>query len=147
MSILNSQEQELIAQAISRAEKSTSGEIRIALEKHHKGDALERAKEYFFKLKMHNTALHNGVLIYMAYGDKKFAIIGDTGINKVVPNDFWETTKIAMKTYFTSGNISEGLIAGVTMAGEQLSTFFPHQSDDINELPDDIFFIDQQEKH
>lgn len=144
MGIFTEQEQELIVHTISEAEKATSGEIRIAVEKHCPGDAFEKATAYFSKLGMHKTSKHNGVLIYLAYEDHKFAIIGDSAIHKVVPDDFWETTQIAMKAHFASGNIAQGLIAGIVLAGEKLSAYFPSESGDINELPNDIIFMDQQ---
>jgi len=137
------QEQEQISQAISDAEKGTSGEIRIAVDKHCNGDAYEKAISYFSKLGMDKTSRHNGVLIYLAYEDHKFAIVGDAGINKVVPENFWETTKVAMKAHFASGNLAQGIVAGVVLAGEKLATFFPSQNDDINELPNEIIFMDQ----
>ncbi|SMC82559.1 TLP18.3, Psb32 and MOLO-1 founding protein of phosphatase [Pedobacter nyackensis] len=143
MGIFTEQDQELIASAISEAEKATSGEIRVAVEKHCSGDAFARATEYFSNLGMDKTTKHNGVLIYLAYADHKFAIIGDSGINKVVPSDFWETTKIAMKAHFMGGNIAQGIIAGITLAGEKLATFFPFEGDDINELPNHVIFMDQ----
>lgn len=143
MGIFTEQEQEQISNAISSAEKATSGEIRIAIDEHCDGDAFERATAYFAKLGMDKTSRHNGVLIYMAHADHKFAIIGDRGINKVVPADFWETTKIAMQAHFAAGNLAQGIIAGVVLAGEKLATFFPSQNDDINELPNDIIFMNQ----
>lgn len=143
MSIFTTQEQEHIAQAINEAEKATSGEIRIAVEKYCKDDAYERATAYFHKLGMDQTSQHNGVLIYLATEDHKFAIIGDRGINNLVPSDFWETTKTAMKAHFMSGNLADGIIAGIALAGEKLSTFFPYKKDDVNELPNDIVFIDK----
>jgi len=146
MSLLTEKEQDLITTTIGEAEKLTSGEIRIAVEKHCKGEAFDRATEYFSKLGMDKTSLRNGVLIYLAYEDHKFAIIGDKGIYKCVPPDFWETTQIAMQAHFSSGNIAGGLIAGITLAGEKLAISFPYQSGDINELPNDIIFMDQQ-KH
>ncbi|WP_199131949.1 TPM domain-containing protein [Pedobacter sp. ASV17] len=144
MSIFTTKEQELIANAITEAEKATSGEIRIAVEKHCKGDAYERATVYFHELGMDQTSQHNGVLIYLATEDHKFAIIGDKGINNLVPPDFWETTKTAMKAHFMSNNLCDGIIAGIALAGEKLSTFFPHKNDDVNELPNEIVFIDQK---
>ena len=143
MGIFTEQDQELIANAISEAEKATSGEIRVAIEKHCSGDAFARATEYFSKLGMDKTIKHNGVLIYLAYADHKFAIIGDSGINKVVPPDFWETTKIAMKAHFSGGNIVQGIIAGIILAGEKLAISFPFEGDDINELPNHVIFMDQ----
>lgn len=147
MGLFTEQEQEQISGAIAEAEKATSGEIRIALEKYCGGDAFERATSYFSKLAMDKTSRHNGVLIYLAYEDHKFAIIGDSGINRVVPSDFWETTKVAMKAHFASGNLAQGIIAGVVLAGEKLATFFPSQHDDINELPNEIVFMDQQKNN
>lgn len=143
MAIFTEEEQELIAASIADAEKLTSGEIRIAIEKHCKSDAFDRATEYFFKLDMDKTAEKNGVLIYLAYEDHKFAIIGDRGINQVVPEDFWETTQVAMKAHFASANYAGGIIAGVRLAGEKLATFFPYAHDDVNEIPNDIIDMDK----
>jgi uncharacterized membrane protein len=147
MGLFTEQEQEEISNAISNAEKATSGEIRIALEEHCEGDAFERATSYFAKLGMDKTSRHNGVLIYMAHADHKFAIIGDRGINKVVPPDFWETTKVAMQAHFAAGNLAQGIIAGIVLAGEKLALFFPSQNDDVNELPNDIIFMDQNKSN
>lgn len=143
MPLFNTEEQEAIANAISTAENKSSGEIRIAIEKKCASDPIERAKVYFFKLGMEKTAQRNGVLIYLAYEDRKFAIIGDNGINNLVSDDFWETTQIAMKAHFKAGNISQGLIAGITIAGEQLALFFPHRPDDINEISNEIVYLDK----
>ena len=145
MPIFTTSEQELIANAIAESEKATSGEIRIAIEEHCHGSAFERATQYFAEIGMDKTAQHNGVLIYLAHEDHKFAIIGDSGIDNVVPEDFWETTQVAMKAHFLSGNLTEGIIAGVALAGEKLALYFPYQSDDINELPNDIIFMDKAE--
>lgn len=147
MSFLTEQEQDLVTSAISDAESLTSGEIRIAVEKHCNGEAFDRATAYFSRLGMDKTSLHNGVLIYLAYEDHKFAIIGDRGINRVVPEDFWETTQIAMKAHFAGGNMVNGLVAGIKLAGEKLATHFPPQNGDINELPNDIIFLDRKESN
>ena len=131
-------QKEKIVEAIQKAEKETSGEIRIHLESKCKGDALERAVKMFAKLKMHQTELHNGVIIYLAVQDKKFAIFGDKGINEAVPDDFWEDVKDVMKEYFAKSEFISGLTKGIAMIGEKLKTFFPYQDDDVNELSDDI---------
>jgi uncharacterized membrane protein len=145
MPIFTTQEQELIANAIADAEKATSGEIRIAVDKHCHGSAFEKATQYFADLGMDKTAQRNGVLIYLAHEDRKFAVIGDRGIDNVVPDDFWETTQVAMKAHFLSGNLAEGIIAGVSLAGEKLALFFPYQNGDVNELPNDIVYMNQEE--
>ena len=145
MALFTTEEQELIANTIAEAEKATSGEIRIAIEKHCHGSAFERATQYFAQLGMDKTAQRNGVLIYLASVDHKFAIIGDRGIDNVVPEDFWETTQVAMKAHFSSGNMAEGIVAGISLAGEKLALFFPPQNGDVNELPNDIVFMDKDE--
>ncbi len=141
MNLFNDEEQELISTTIAEAEKLTSGEIRIAIDKHCAGAALDKATDYFKELGMDKTRQHNGVLIYLAYEDHKFAILGDRGINKVVPEDFWETTQVAMKAHFAGGNLADGLIAGISLVAEKLAMFFPFESGDINELPNDIIYM------
>jgi len=129
-----------IKKAILNAENDTSGEIRVHLESEVEGDVLDRAAFVFTKLKMEQTRLRNGVLIYLAVGSKKFAIIGDVGINNEVPENFWEETKELMANRFKNGEFVEGLIEGIEQAGTKLKKHFPHHIDDINELSDDISF-------
>ncbi|MGJ1444979.1 TPM domain-containing protein [Sphingobacterium spiritivorum] len=143
MQILNSEEQEKIAHAISLAENMTSGEIRIVMERMCKDkDPIKRAVSYFGKLEMHNTVQRNGVLIYMAADDHVFAIIGDAGINERVESDFWESTKELMAESFRKGELANGLIAGVHSVAKKLQHFYPRRSDDINELPNEVYFGD-----
>jgi uncharacterized membrane protein len=141
MSSLSDKEQEKIKQSIEWAEKSTSGEVRVCVEEKCDKDAYERAVECFFDLKMQETKLRNGVLVYIALDDHKFAIIGDSGINNLVPKDFWDSTKGLTLERFKSNEIAEAISVGVIEAGKQLKKYFPYQSDDLNELPDDIVFL------
>jgi uncharacterized membrane protein len=94
--------------------------------------------EVFYELEMNKTKDANGVIIYVAVKDKKFAIYGDIGINNVVPSDFWESTKNIMTNHFKNGNFKDGLVEGITKAGEKLKHFFPFQENDTNELPNEI---------
>ncbi len=132
-------EEELeIVQAILEAEKNTSGEIRVHIESHTRLDHFERAKEVFHLLKMDNTKQENGVLLYVAVNDRKFVIYGDSGIDKVVPDTFWDSTKNAMETRFKEGNYKQGILDGVAMAGKELEAHFPWQHGDTNELSNEI---------
>ncbi len=142
MAIFNEEEQQRIRVAIEDAEKHTSGQIRVCIEKTCNENVLDRAAKYFHKLEMHQTKHRNGVLVYLATVDRKFAIIGDAGINKAVPADFWDSTKEDMLQHFKLGNLVEGIVTGLAIAGEQLQKYFPHNADDGNELPDDIAFMD-----
>jgi len=134
------EEKSNIRQAILNAELDTSGEIRVHIENHCDQDVLDRTTEMFEKLKMHDTSQRNGVLFYLAVADQKFGIIGDLGINKMVPANFWDEIKSKMENRFRQGEFTQGLIEGIEMAGKQLKKHFPHQTDDINELTDDISF-------
>ena len=142
MALFTEQEQQQIRKAIEAAEKNTSGEIRVCVEKTCSEEVLDRAATYFKRLNMHKTKLRNGVLIYLSTVDRKFAIIGDAGIHKVVPDNFWDQTKELMLGHFKYGNLTEGIISGLNMAGEQMKKYFPSHDTDRNELPDDIAFMD-----
>lgn len=141
MALLSSEEQERVVQAINLAENMTSGEIRIVVENTvGEDDVMKKATRYFDELEMYNTLSRNGVLIYLAIADHQFAIIGDKGIDNKVEPDFWECTKNEMLTFFRQGDYAGGLVAGIRQAGNRLKDYFPRQEDDINELPNDIYF-------
>lgn len=139
-SFFTKEQKEKILSAVKEAEEETSGEIRVHIETSCHGDVLDRAAWIFKKLGMHKTAERNGVLFYLAVKDRKYAIIGDSGINTKVPPDFWDTTSELLKKNFKEGKFTEGLTEGVLSTGLQLKTHFPHRADDVNELPDELSF-------
>jgi uncharacterized membrane protein len=134
------EQQSRIRDAIKDAEEATSGEIRVHIESNVTGDVLDRAAWIFKKLGMQATAERNGVLFYLAVNSRKFAIIGDSGINAKVPEGFWDKIKELLERHFKEGKFTEGLAEGILMAGKLLKAHFPHQPNDINELPNDISF-------
>lgn len=139
--LLSEAQQKQVVAAIHDAELLTSGEIRVHIEQHcPESDVVERAKQVFAYLKMDQTALKNGVLFYLASTDRKFAVIGDEGIDQKVPAGFWNDVRDLLKSHFSKSEFTEGLCAGIEQAGKQLKTYFPRQADDTNELPDDISF-------
>ncbi len=135
---LTKEEEQRIVEAIKDAEVATSGEIRVHIENKSTEDCLEHAKEIFHLLHMDETEEKNGVLFYVAVKDKQFAIIGDSGIDKVVPEDFWGSIKNTVISEFSKGNKANGLVLGIVEAGQKLQQFFPFQKDDKNELSDEI---------
>ncbi|KDN54870.1 TPM domain-containing protein [Flavobacterium seoulense] len=136
---LTKEEEQAIVEAICLAEKNTSGEIRVHIEKtSSSADAYDRAKEVFHDLKMDETQLKNGVLLYIAVEDHTFVICGDQGINDIVENVFWDCTKDIMVTHFKNGNFKQGLIDGILRAGEKLKIHFPRTANDTNELSNEI---------
>ena len=137
---LGKENEKLITKAIENAEHQTSGEIRVHIESKCTEEVLDRAAWLFKKLKMHQTKDRNGVLIYLSINDRKFAIIGDAGINKVVPDGFWNDIKERMIGHFKKGEFAVGLIHGIEETGEHLKQYFPWQENDINELSDEISY-------
>lgn len=135
---LTQQQEEEVVAAIRKAELKTSGEIRVHLERKSNGDIWKRAMEVFHLLKMDNTKQDNGVLIYVAIDDHKFIIYGDKGINAVVPENFWETTKDAIARQFKKGDFKQGLIDGILRAGKEMREHFPWDEGDVNELSNEI---------
>lgn len=144
--ILTSEEEVAIIEAIRIAEINTSGEIRVHLEAtsvsakepKERIDAFDRAAEVFDMLHMSNTKESNGVLLYVAVEDRTLVIMGDKGINDVVDQNFWESTKDTIINHFKNGDMKRGLVDGILKAGEKLKKHFPYRKDDKNELPDDI---------
>lgn len=136
---LTPEEEQDIINAIRQAEMNTSGEIRVHIEKSSgKKEAFQRTLEVFHYLKMDNTKLQNGVLIYVAVADHTFVIYGDKGINDVVSKDFWNDTKNIIQEHFKHGHFKQGLVEGILKAGQALETYFPWHHTDVNELPNDI---------
>ena len=140
VNFFSKEEKALIKSAVQEAELNTSGEIRVHIENRCREDVMDRAALWFAKLEMHKTEKRNGVLFYLAVKDRKFAILGDAGINAVTPEDFWDQIKEKMLAHFRESRFAEGLREGILMAGEQLKAHFPYQKDDVNELSDDISF-------
>lgn len=138
--ILTKEQEQRVLEAIGQAERNTSGEIRIHIEKHCKTEAYQRAVEVFEKLGMTATEQRNGVLIYIALSDHSFAVIGDKGINEKVEPHFWEDEIELMRSYFKKGEMAEGLVRGILAVGEQLKQYFPYGDNDLNELKDDISY-------
>ncbi len=134
------EEEDRIIAAIQEAELHTSGEVRVHLEENLKGEVLKAAQQTFVRLGMHKTEARNGVLIFIAPEQRKLAIIGDRGINEKVPEDFWAEERDIMLAHFKSGDYADGVCAAIQQVGAKLKAFFPYQSDDENELPDDISY-------
>ena len=144
---LNEDQEKTIIRAIREAETSSSGEIRVHLEaKCENEDPIERAKEVFTELNMHETELRNGTIIYVATDDHKIAIWGDEGIHSKVGQNFWNDELDLLTRYFMADDYETGLREAVLKIGEKLREFFPYQGeDDINELSDDISYGDDND--
>ena len=140
---LTKEQEQHIVIAVRKAEQATSGEIRVHIESKCKHEnPIERAKEVFAKLKMHETELRNGTIIYVSTKDHKMAVWGDEGIHAKVGQSFWDDVLAVMTKYFKADDYESGLVDAVLMVGKKLKEFFPYQDGDINELSDDISYGD-----
>jgi len=133
-------EKQQIVAAIHRAEKNTSGEIRLHLEYKVRDHVFGHAKKVFHKIGMTKTEHRNGVLIFLVIKDKKFAVLGDVGINERVPDGFWNEVVEIMQDHFKQDKFAEGISEAIVRIGEKLKAYFPHQANDKNELPDTISY-------
>ena len=139
--LIPKKEERMIVAAIKEAELQTSGEIRVHIERHcPQSDPVARAIFIFDAIGMYKTVQRNGVLIYVALEDRKFSIIGDTGINAVIPDNFWNGVRDSLRESFTKGNIADGIVGAITSTGEILKGSFPYLEGDINEQNDEISY-------
>ena len=136
------EEKETIVEAVQKAERRTSGEVRVFVERRCRYvNAIDRAVEIFENLQMHQTQLRNAVLVYVAIKDRQLAVFGDEGIHKKVGDQYWANEVVKMINAFNRDNIAEGISQCVDDIGEALCTHFPYDKNtDKNELPDDIVF-------
>jgi uncharacterized membrane protein len=136
------EEKQRLVAAIKKAEQNTSGEVRVFIEsKCRFMDALDRAKEIFFKLEMDQTDERNATLIYVAVKDKQAAIFGDQGIHQKVGDQYWQSEVLKMLHRFKNEQLAEGISLAVEDLGQALQQYFPYYKDtDKNELPDEIVF-------
>ena len=139
--LIKKSEERKIVSAIKEAEKDTSGEIRVHIERWCKeGDPVARGIFIFDAIGMFDTRERTGVLIYISLKSRMFAILGDVGINAVIPQDFWNGIKDELSSFFSKGQITEGIIEAVKQTGKILKEHFPATEDNPNEQPDEISY-------
>jgi len=130
-------EHDRIVQAIREAEKETSGEIRVYVQRGKlDGDALPAAQKKFDQLGMHKTRDRNGVLIYVAPRAHKFAVVGDQAIHEKCGDALWQSVVAKMRDHFKNERFSDAIVDAIRDIGDVLSQHFPRKGDDKNEMPD-----------
>ncbi|MBL7724431.1 MAG: TPM domain-containing protein [Chitinophagaceae bacterium] len=141
-SLFDEEDNRLIVKAIRQAEKRTSGEVRVFVENRCRFmDAIDRAAEIFFSLKMEKTEERNAVLVYVALKDHQLAVFADEGIYQKTGQEYWNKVVAEMIQSFNKDDYAKGIAECVIQIGEALTTHFPFDSDtDKNELPDHIVF-------
>lgn len=132
-------DQQRIVDAIHEAELQTSGEIRVHMQKKvFGGDIRPVAERTFERLGMTRTELRNGVLLFIAFGEQRFVILGDKGIDARVPAGFWDEIAARLTIRFKNAEFTDGIVEALRAAGEQLRHYFPRTAADVNELTNEI---------
>ena len=138
---LSKDEQAQVVTAIEAAELLTTGEIRVHIESRcREEEVLARAATLFRRLKMDETRERNGVLIYIAFQSRHFAVFGDTGIDAHISPDLWKGITDQMYASFAKKDFCGGICRAIFSVGNQLAKFFPYKTGDTNELINDISF-------
>ena len=127
-----------VARAVAEAEARTSAEIRVHLDARCPGDPMAQAVKVFERLGMHRTAGRHGVLIYVAVGDRRLAVIGDAWIHGRVGEEYWQRLVDAITSHFREQRLRDGFVHAVRELGELLCRHFPRRRDDTNELSDQV---------
>jgi uncharacterized membrane protein len=136
-----------IQDAIERAERRTSGEIRVSVCPIFWGDVRRVAERAFTRLGMTETRERNGILFFVVPSRRRFAIVGDSGIHAKVGPEFWTKVADAVATRFRAGDFTGGLLSGIEMVGDLLAERFPRNAAlDVNELPDVVDWPDHETK-
>jgi uncharacterized membrane protein len=137
---LGSLDDDRIVAAIKDVEARSRGEVRVHVTAQAVDDVQAAAARTFEKLGMVKTAERNGVLVFVAPGSQRFAVIGDTGIHGLCGPGFWQEIADGMRGEFKAGRFTDGIVAAVHVAGEALVRHFPREAGktDVNELPDTV---------
>ena len=132
-----------ISNRIKEVEKTTAGEICVAVKEHL--HFLQRnkpihalAEKEFVRLGVNKTRDKTGILIFVLLPRRQFFIMADTGINEKVPENTWDAIKDEMQKMFLAGEFSKGIIHGVQRVGNILSEHFPVKPDDMDEISNEI---------
>jgi uncharacterized membrane protein len=141
--ILSKEDLRAIADCIGEQERSTSGEIRVAIRqrrgKKERGASIEQlARSEFQSLGMTKTENRSGVLLFLLIEDRQFQILADDGIHSKVDEQHWKTIAQEMSRHFSEKKFRDGILHGVRSVGAVLSKHVPKKSNDKNELPNTV---------
>ncbi|MFL6547964.1 MAG: TPM domain-containing protein [Povalibacter sp.] len=130
-----------IEDAIRTTESTHGGEVRVAVENELEFPALwrgvtsrDRALEAFSQLRVWDTELNNGVLIYVLWADRRVEIVADRAFKTLVSDQEWRDVCASMEAAFSAHRPGDALVSGIQAVGALIARHFP--ATDRNELPD-----------
>ena len=135
---LSDAEANQVVMAVGAAERGTTGEIRVRIDRKCGRPALTTARHLFMRLKMNETVGRNGVLIYLSLADRQFAVYGDDGIDRHVGANGWNAIRDRLAARFKKDEFAPGLADAISEIGKVLARHFPAGKSDRNELSDDL---------
>jgi uncharacterized membrane protein len=138
--LISPEEQNRLLDKIARIEKHSSGEVRIHVTDRKVKDPLEAARRTFTSLGMAATRRRNGVLVFLSLPSRRFAIVGDEGIDRVTPAEYWETLRDGLAGRFATGEYCEGLLEILDRVEAVLVQHFPYERGDVDELSDELSY-------
>ena len=132
-----------ISNKITKSEKTTSGEIRVAIKDHkhfvdRKKSIRQLAEKEFYKLNMHATRDKTGILLYLLLNERQFYILADKGIHEKVGDETWHKIRDQIQEKFKEGHFSSGILWGIEHVGQVLTKHFPIKPDDANEISNEV---------
>lgn len=136
--VFSEAEKDDIVQSVRDAEMDSSCEFKVHIDKACSGDSDARAKQLFEELGVNNTTARNGILFYFVLECRRFVILPDIGVEKVIENGFWNEIHNIMLMHFRKEEYVAGLSEAIKLTGEKLKNYFPSGASTNNEVPDDI---------
>ena len=139
---LTEEESTRIEQAIAEVELTTSAEVKVVVLRYCWDDIYVKAARIFSKFRLDKTELRNCVLVMLVVTNQEYLIYGDEGIHEKVGDGFWDDVRDEMLTHFVCDHFGDGLVHAVHRVGEKLADYFPYQTDDVDEIPNEVIFED-----
>ena len=99
----------------------------------------QRALAAFVEKEVFKTRERTGIMLLVSLYERRIQVIGDSGINERVAEDAWAGIVNKIRDGIRSGDLADGMVAGIEMAGDLLEqSGVEIRPDDTNELADDV---------
>ena len=115
-----------IIRALNSLALKTAGEVRVHLSHaHFESDVMATALSLFEEFEMTRTANRNAVLIYVNLRHRKFAIVADEGIHRVVGQRYWDEMAVNLREDLQSTHFENALALTTYGLTVVMQKFFP----------------------
>ena len=103
----------------------------------------ERATRYFMESGVYNTKDRTGILIFISIMEQRVELLADSGINELISPEKWQNIVDNIIKGIRQKEIADHLVESISECGNLLAEHFPIQTDDKNELTDDIEILEK----